>query len=193
MADACTDPQPPHIFGYYADQSKYFRVVACFQEVAHHCKDWDPVYCTSLLIYCVAAVINELLIAYVLYYYKMSLLGESFFLKLKTWILLICMVLYAVEFVRNFFESLPWKVSLGLLYLEQVCRLLVYVLICHFFLKAAASLIGKKRVRKWRKSINIFTLVVLGFLAVLFAYYVFRMFIPSENSKAACHTYEFMI
>jgi hypothetical protein len=130
----------------------------------------------------------------VLFYYQKSILGESFICKLKTWILLICMILYAVEFVRNFFESIPWKLSLGLLYLEQICRLLVYVLICHFFLKAAASLIGKKRVKKWRKSINIFTLVVLGFLACLFGYYIFRMFDPSQDSsKNACHTYEFMI
>lgn len=142
-----------------------------------------------------AAVINEFLIVYVLFYYKQSLLGESFICKLKTWILLICMVLYAVEFIRNFFESVPWKLSLGLLYLEQVCRLLVYVLICHFFLKAAASLIGKSRVKKWRKSINIFTIVVIGFLACLLGYYVFRMFDPSPDSgsKGACHTYEFMI
>lgn len=179
MTDACTDPQPPYIFGYYAEQNKHFRVIACFQEFAHHCKNWDPVYCTSLLIYCVVAVINELLIMYVLFYYKKSLLGESFICKLKTWILLICMIMYAVEFVRNFFESIPWRLSLCLLYLEQICRLLVYVLICHFFLKAAASLIGKKRVKKWRKSINIFTLIVLGFLACLLGYYIFRMLDPS--------------
>jgi hypothetical protein len=60
------------------------------------------------------------------------------------------MILYALEFIKNFFNNIPDKVGLGLLFLEQVCRLSVYVLICHFFLKASASLIGKSRVKKWR-------------------------------------------
>ncbi len=112
------DPQPPYTFGYLEDQSKYFRVVACYQEVANNCKNWDPVYCTSLLIYCVASVINECLIGYVLYYYKKSIIGESFMCRLKTWILLICMILYAVEFTRNFFSGIPGTISLILLYME---------------------------------------------------------------------------
>jgi hypothetical protein len=118
MTNICTDPQPPHTFGYYVNESQYFRVIACYQEVAHDCKNWDPVYCTSLLIYCVASVINECLIGYVLYYYKQSLLGESFFSKLKTWILLMCMLLYLDEFVKNFFNNIQWQINLGMLYLE---------------------------------------------------------------------------
>lgn len=139
------------------------------------------------------AVINEFLIAYVLFYYKKSILGESLICKLKTWVLLTCMILYVVEFIRNFFESIPWKLSLVLLYLEQICLLLIYVLICHFYIKAAARLIGKKRVKKWRKSINIFTIFILIFLAFMLGYYILRTFEPSQNSKDACHTYEFMI
>jgi hypothetical protein len=66
MSNNCTDPPPDKIYGTLATQSKYFRVVACYQEVAAHCKNWDPVYCTSLLIYCVAALFNEYLLGYVL-------------------------------------------------------------------------------------------------------------------------------
>jgi len=102
------------------------------------------------------------------------------------------MVLYAIEFVKNFFESIPDKLSLGLLFLEQVCRLSVYVLICHFFLKASAGLIGKSRVKKWRKTINIFFIIVITFLMLLLVYYIFTIIEPNSDKKP-CHTYEFMI
>ena len=117
MADAaCLDPQPPYIYGYLSTQSKYFRIVACYQELAADCKNWDPVYCTSLLLYCVFAVINEGLLGYVLYYYRKSNLQGSIFGKIKTWILILCMVMYLCEFLRNFFSGIPNDVSLLLLY-----------------------------------------------------------------------------
>ena len=103
------------------------------------------------------------------------------------------MILYALEFIKNLFSNIPDKVGLGLLFLEQVCRLSVYVLICHFFLKASASLIGKSRVKKWRKAINVFFIIVTSFLAFLLAYYIFLIIDPSNEEKNACHTYEFMI
>lgn len=141
-----------------------------------------------------AAVVNECLIGYVLYYYSKSLLGESLFGKLKTWILIMCMLLYAVEFTRNFFETIPWQFSLALLYLEQICRLAVYVLICHFFLKAAASLVGKKRVKKWRMLINIFTSIVMAGLLSLAAYYIYEAIYPDGTDKPKpCHSFEFML
>lgn len=192
--NACLDPQPPYIFGYLSTQSKHFRIVACYQEVAANCKNWDPVYCTSMLIYCIAALVNEGLLAYVLIQYSKSVIGGSFWTKLKTWILIICMVMYAVEFIRNFFENINWKISLGLLYLEQICRLLAYVLICHFFLKAAANLVGKQTVKQWRKAVNIFTFVVLSFLSALLGLYIFDTLDPSGGrSVKACKSYEFMI
>lgn len=104
------------------------------------------------------------------------------------------MVMYAVEFIRNFFEHINWRISLGLLYLEQICRLLVYVFICHFFLKAAANLVGKETVKQWRKAINIFISVVMALLAGLLGFYIYEALDPSSKRDAnACKSYEFMM
>lgn len=103
------------------------------------------------------------------------------------------MVMYLAEFLRNFFDIRPWQLSLGLLYLEQICRLLAYVLICHFFLKAAANLVGKKTVQLWRRAINIFTIVVLTFLSALLGLYIFEIFNPKPNRPKPCHSFEFMM
>lgn len=108
-----------------------------------------------------------------------------------------CILLYIVEFVRNFWSfSVHWKISLVLLYIEQICRLLVYVLICHYFLKAAANLVGKKIVKIWRKRLNIFLISVLFFLAGLLIFYLlntFNVINPEQEQKEPCKTYEFMI
>lgn len=71
--------------------------------------------------------------------------------------------------------------------------MIVYVLICHFFLKAAASLVGKKRVKKWRRTINIFTGLVMSGLVTLAAYYIYEAVHPSNKDKPEpCHSFEFM-
>ena len=114
----CTDPSPPHVYGYLSTESRVFRVVACFQEVAHDCKNWDYVYCTSLLIYCIVSLVNEYLLGHVLYYYSQSNLEGSIFTKLKAWILLMCMLMFLTEFLRNFFNNIPSKINLGMIYLE---------------------------------------------------------------------------
>jgi hypothetical protein len=114
----CTDPTPPAVYGYLSTESTVFRVVACYQEVAHDCKNWDPVYCSSLLIYCILSLLNEYLLGHVMYFYSQSNLEGSIFAKLKMWILLMCMLMFLCEFLRNFFNVIPLKINLGLLYLE---------------------------------------------------------------------------
>ena len=174
MTDSCTNPAPKYNFGYWPNQSKVFRVVACYQEVAHHCKNWDPVYCSSLLIYCVAAIVNEFLLSYVLYYYVKSNQQGFILARQKTLIIILCMLMYFCDFLRNFLNDIPWKISLGLLYCEQICRFVIYTLVCHFFLKAAASLVGKGTVKQWRNYMNIFTAVVFSFWTLLGIYYLIR-------------------
>ena len=72
MSDSCTDPAPKYTFGYWQYESKIFRIFACYQEVAHNCKNWDPVYCTTLLIYCMASLANICMLGYVMHYYRKS-------------------------------------------------------------------------------------------------------------------------
>jgi NADH:ubiquinone oxidoreductase subunit 6 (subunit J) len=104
------------------------------------------------------------------------------------------MVLYLIEFIRNMFEGIPWKVSLLLLYIEQICRFLAYVGICSYFLKSAANLVGKKRVKKWRQFINIFIVVVMTFLMGLLCSYIYHTINPQgKNRPDACKSYEFII
>jgi hypothetical protein len=197
--DASCDPASPpeHMFGYLPTENKYFRIVACYQEYEHHCQNWDPVYCTSLLMYCTLAVINICLISYVLHFYRKSLLGESVFSKLKSWILIMCIVLYIIEFIRNFWSfNNGWKYSLALLYVEQISRLLVYVLICHYFLKAAANLVGKQTITTWRRRLNNFLYAVLAFLALLLIWYIlntFNVINKNKEQRKPCKTFEFMI
>lgn len=108
-----------------------------------------------------------------------------------------CIILYIVEFARNFWSfGVHWKISLVLLYIEQICRLLVYVLICHYFLKAAANLVGKGIVKIWRKRLNIFLISVMFFLAGLLIFYLlntFNVINPEKEQREPCKTYEFMI
>ena len=103
------------------------------------------------------------------------------------------MLMYFCDFLRNFLNNIPWKISLGLLYCEQICRFVIYTLVCHFFLKAAASLVGKGRVKQWRNYVNVFTAVAFGFWTLLGAYYLYRHFTNTGSNVSPCHRPEFMI
>lgn len=160
--------------------------------MAHNCKNWDPVYCTSLLIYCIFSLINEYLLGHVMYYYSQTNLEGNIFTKLKTWILLFCMLMFLCEFLKNFF-NLPSMINLGLLYIEQISTFAIYTLVCHFFLKAAASLVGKKRVKIWRKNMNIFSGIIFSFWIAMACYYIFNWITNSGTDVYPCHRPEFMI
>ena len=147
MSDqGCIGPVAPDIYGSLPTANKVFRVYACYHEVAHDCLNWDPVYCTSLMMYCVLSVLNICMVIYVFRYYKDSILEGNIYSKVKTWILILCLTMYTILFLRNFFENISPKISLGMLYVSQICCVLIYMLVAHFFLKAAASLVGKGRV-----------------------------------------------
>jgi hypothetical protein len=109
MANNCTDPPAPDFYGWLDTENKYFRIVACYQEVAAGCLHWGPVYCTSLLIYCVLAVVNLILLYHVLRYYRKSQLEGEFLKRPKAWILMLSMAIFVIEFVRNFVgDIMPW-------------------------------------------------------------------------------------
>lgn len=103
---------------------------------------------------------------------------------------MLCIFIYCVEFVRNFVgDIMPWKVSLTLLYLEQLAQFAVYVLICQFFITAASKLVGKKRVERWKRGL-------LGFVVaayVLMAVQALLIILVNSNKDYLCHTNEFWI
>jgi len=73
---------------------------------------------------------------------------------------MLCIVLYSIDFVRNFVgDIMPWNVSLWLLYLEQLTMFAVATLICYFFITAASKLVGKNRVKRWELALKILMVV----------------------------------
>lgn len=69
----------------------------------------------------------------------------------------------------------------------------IYTLICHYFLKAAASLVGKKRVKKWRKNMNILSGIMFGLWILIGLYYIYRLVTDSGTDVYPCHRPEFMV
>jgi hypothetical protein len=79
----------------------------------------------------VLSLVNLYLLAVVMHKYRESQLGGGVWRKLKTWILVLSMALFIIDFIRNFVgDVMPWKVTAVLLYLNQVLQFTVYVLIC---------------------------------------------------------------
>jgi len=157
--------------------------------VAADCLNWDPVYCFSLTAYCVLSLVNIGLLSYVIYHYSKSQLEGSFFKKVKAWILMLCIIIYWIEFVRNFVgDVMYWVVSLWLLYLEQLTMFAVATLICYFFITAASKLVGKDRVKRWEKGFLILMVVAYGMFIV-------EIIIILSNGEInyLCHTNEFWI
>ena len=73
---------------------------------------------------------------------------------------MLCIIIYCIEFVRNFVgDIMSWPVSLWLLYLEQLSMFAVATLICHFFITAASKLVGKERVKRWEKGLKMIMVV----------------------------------
>lgn len=171
--------------------------MACYQEVAAGCQNWDPVYCTSLLIYCVVSVVNIYLLSVVLHKYRKSQLEGAFWGRHKAWILILSIVLFVIDFFRNFVgEIMPWKLGLTLLFFNQIIQFTVYVLICQFFLKAASKLVGKNRVRKWQTWLKYYMMGVYVFLFAYGAWLFKDDWFPNskrDNDKAPCHRNEFWI
>lgn len=75
-------------------------------------------------------------------------------------------------FFVHYFFILPGKWELGELFMCQILRLLIYLFLYHYFIKAAANLIGKGQSLKWRKRLNNFAYTALAAWGVFLIIYV---------------------
>ena len=102
---------------------------------------------------------------------------------------MLCIIIYCIEFVRNFLgDVMTWKVSLWLLYIEQLTMFAVAILICNFFITAASKLVGKDRVKRWEKGLLILMVVAYGLFIVEII-----IIIETGEKEYLCHTNEFWI
>jgi hypothetical protein len=128
-----------------------------------------------------------------MYHYSKSQLEGSFFKKVKAWILMLCIIIYCIEFVRNFVgDVMSWVVSLWLLYLEQLTMFAVATLICYFFITAASKLVGKDRVKRWEKGLLILMVVAYGMFIIEIIIIILSTYETGEKDYL-CHTNEFWI
>jgi uncharacterized membrane protein YozB (DUF420 family) len=75
-------------------------------------------------------------------------------------------------FFLHYFFRLLTKIDLGELFLCEVVKLTVYVALYHYFIKAAANLIGKKQATLWRDRITTFTYIALVAWAIFLVLYL---------------------
>ena len=101
-----------------------------------------------------------------MHYYRQSQLEGSLYKKPKFWILAIAIAIFVIEFFRNFVgEIVPWPVMFVLGWIELLLQFTVYVLLCRFFIKAASKMVGKDRVKKWKKilsAVTVFSYIALA-------------------------------
>ena len=142
------------------------------------------------------AVINVILLLILLNLYRKSIIGGGCFevlKRIKTWIIIIAIVMFVDFFIENFFEFIPNKVNLMLLFVQQVCRFVVFTLICHFFIKAAASLLSRNQVRLWYGTLNTFTFICCGVWLSFLVIYTYFVATHQNDSVYPCHRIEFII
>lgn len=153
-------------------------------------------YCTSLCIYSVAAIAGIVVFAVLLRVHKDGLKSSwrEACKKPKTWILIIGIVLNVLLFLNYFFRT-PEKISLVELFSSEICRLIIYVALFHYFVKAAANLVGKGQAQVWRDRLSKLTLAILilwGIFLCIYAYLAFTGRL-GRLGKGACKFPMFII
>ena len=124
-----------------------------------------------------------------MFHYKKTQLGGGLCKKPKFWILTIAIIIFSIEFFRNFMGNvIPWAFIFSLGWIELVLQFTVYVLLCHFFIKAASKLVGVDRVNKWNRilyAVTIFSYIALAGDGIEM---IIVRFIRTDHSIYGCKT-----
>lgn len=146
-----------------------------------------------MVIYCLQSFINTLLLVILLRLHKQNAKEpwKKLFKKPKTWIFLLAIALNVIFFLRYLF-FFPEKFDLFLLFIEQLVRFSIFVLVFMYFIKSSTSLIGKGKELEWRKRLDLFTEITGGiwiFFALASAYFIIS---AGPDSKAPCKNFLFL-
>jgi len=91
-------------FGDWPDANKIWRFFNCIQQVEHDEHNWDPVYCTEIGLLTILAMINFVIVAILLMgEIKKGGCSKKTLTRVKTWILIFMLCMYAVIIVRMTF------------------------------------------------------------------------------------------
>ena len=134
-------------------------------------------YCTEVLLISLLSFINLTLIVFLLVNDILAQIRndtlawyKNWLKRSKTWILLLSLLMYLLQFLRNFLQ--PDLLGLffnGSLYLCEGLKFLIFVLVFHYFVKQSAALLEQKFAANWTKAIKIM-LITTGVIYTLYTF-----------------------
>ena len=188
MASSCVNDG-----GWYGNDpnaNNFWNIVHCFDNVEAGCQNWEASYCYSLTFYCVASLVNIAILVMLLRfaYYSFKTTWSQAFRKPKIWILTLAIALNVFLFIHYFFYWDNVKIALAELFICDVLKFMCYVALFHYFVKAAANLIGKGQAKVMRDRLNDFSVTTLIVWAMFIVVYIIWAIVNSrrETSKGAC-------
>ena len=124
-------------FGNWPDANKVWRFINCVQQVEHNEQNWDPIYCTEVITLMTLSMINFVIVAILLTgELKKNGCSKKTLKRVKTWLLIFMLCMYAVIIVRMTFvpSLLGQTVYNSLVYLGISLRQLIILCIFEFYI-----------------------------------------------------------
>ena len=178
-----------------------FRQIQCFQNSHHGCPDWSWSYCTEVMIVMALSFVNLVLLTYLLYIdVRLTRAKQgndwhkSYLCRTKTQILLLCIVVCLLQWVRNFFQ--PTLVSNfvynGSLTLCQGLKYGIYMCTFWFFIKQSSSLIMAQTIKHFVRFLKYLTYGSLLAYSIYVVQWIVVKAAHHTTEEKFCHNFEFI-